>query len=1019
MAYSSDEKLNISFLKRWSVHLAGLLVIFLLFNLLVSIGNKIFKFAASDESTRSYNPTEYNKLVNHLIEDEKIWLLKNQLGRDDQYRIAYFQCKHCDKKNISILHEILEAQNRKQIKILATELTDSHFKKRLQAYYKPFNKEKIKKAVRQYLKNKENSSEWNENFQRLILKKDINDFNNGTTGLFKISDGELKAIEPKSHSIPKPTRVINRWKGDLLFRPEKNSFIELNDHRIVLIPPSGNEVPKCLPLSLKNLPRTANCIIFKNIVKIDYGKCLDTEKQNSFYIINQSEDHVLKRKKSKNETKDIEYLGNTCTVFNIDRKMEFTLVKKNQNKEIINIKYYPNGKGEKINIIQNQNGREKRVQLNDSFPMNKNIATVIDELIKTGIISQDDLTIEKISGTEHPNINLTLDPLLQEKLQKELSHYALNTKIISERPFKGSIAVMDIKSGDLLALASFPDPATMDTYKNTLKWRQNHKLELYENNQNFEPHFIGSITKPLLAATILNKIPDLVTLRIGDYGKLSSAEKIPKDKKNKFYPSKDFLGFRLSKGITDSSFHFYNVSKRGECDRGRFPIGFLEFLKYSSNRYMFNLFFLAVAHQLQGNHLSLVTTNRPLECGIVKLKNETIEYQPQFSPFFDTSYKNPIVNWNQLKWLDASIRENFTIFPSKDRRDGEKDAKLSNTQKQNLKIKMLKMETDYSHWFSLIKEGLWSNYVLRQFKGISYPKVHWKLHSNHHNRLNDLRDILLGAGENKWSNIALAEMFATLVTGKKINSNLIFSSNENHDDNSFDEFKLQPAIREKILQGLSLVIMPDGRHRFGNHGGGTANLLFNEFFKTNFPMQNVNRAISNFGNLEYRKLIRRQLNMMSRATYKFYGKTGTFNIKSRKRGKTPPSGGAFIFAIVKLKNQKKSVSKPINKLNASILEKATEVYDKTRQLAKDLLKKAEDLVKENNSIYKQGNSKLKMSYNNIDRGVVVAIHLDYLGDSSKSVRLANCIWTHIMEVVETKPMKRQTQLPQYCNKKNL
>lgn len=111
-----------------------------------------------------------------------------------------------------------------------------------------------------------------------------------------------------------------------------------------------------------------------------------------------------------------------------------------------------------------------------------------------------------ISGSD--DVRLTLDGLVHLQIQRDLETYS-NALLpaTGRRPFRAAVTVMDTRSGELLALASYPT-------RSPPQLREPVPESWLAGNHNFTSLPIGSAAKVPVTAAILSQYPALSTMRI-------------------------------------------------------------------------------------------------------------------------------------------------------------------------------------------------------------------------------------------------------------------------------------------------------------------------------------------------------------------------------------------------------------------------------------------------------------------------------------------------------------------------
>jgi hypothetical protein len=158
------------------------------------------------------------------------------------------------------------------------------------------------------------------------------------------------------------------------------------------------------------------------------------------------------------------------------------------------------------------------------------------------------------ADVENKSVATSLDASLQARLQSALEAY-----MAPHGPHRAAVTVMDARTGEILALATWPAPS------NDASPPLNADTSDPERNQNFYPMPIGSAAKPLMSEAILTVEPQLAHLQI----------------KPGEIPITEILGVQLDAKI--GSDHPLPGPK----------IDFNQFLQWSSNRFALSLLMLS------------------------------------------------------------------------------------------------------------------------------------------------------------------------------------------------------------------------------------------------------------------------------------------------------------------------------------------------------------------------------------------------------------------------------------------
>ncbi len=377
-----------------------------------------------------------------------------------------------------------------------------------------------------------------------------------------------------------------------------------------------------------------------------------------------------------------------------------------------------------VSFVSEINGEPRRRTLSDRLAMAREVAWAIDAAVVAGL-KQAGATPGGATpgGRSDFDVHLTLDPFLNQRVERALSRFGRRYR----RPLRAAVTLMEADSGRLLALASYPTAGDLDDLDPRQTWP---RRELLQRNHNFLQHQIGSATKPFLAAAALATEPNLATLETPCVPADTSAE--------------DLLGYPIGAHNLPADCH-------GGGDRGL--VDFESFLTVSSNRYMLYLGSLALADWRGG----------------VPAGDRSAEPLPEEERWrlagraFDRRPVLPFVRQEEgVLVAEVGQRPLFTHF-----RD----------------LFGHRVEYRKRRTVEGLDPGLWQPVIdltvadrgdssILGFSTITPEAVDLRANLAQSFR-QDLYTLFLGNGNNRWSNVHLAEGLARLVTGKPVRAQLI------------------------------------------------------------------------------------------------------------------------------------------------------------------------------------------------------------------------------------------------------
>ncbi|MEJ1967465.1 MAG: hypothetical protein WDN03_02325 [Rhizomicrobium sp.] len=310
------------------------------------------------------------------------------------------------------------------------------------------------------------------------------------------------------------------------------------------------------------------------------------------------------------------------------------------------------------------------------------------------------------------DVTTSLDADLQAALQRKLEDFvAPGLKHENGRGFPAAITVMDARTGQLLALASYP--ATPAQGGGTRR--------AWEENQNFVDLPIGSAAKPLFSSAILEIWPELATLQIpapasGGHDSL--------------------LGLHIAPALNE------------EAAFGGGWIGFDDYLQRSSNIYAATLMMLA-------------TSLDPLKPDPARPSTpwRLLGQAQGHLPVLQIAQGNVLDTISCcVKWPDELAR----LY----------DIHVEDIEHQGETSIFADDRYDKALWRPML-DALPDARFLRQdnLNSVSPARVDLQL-NNVRNFRTEYLTLILGASTSRWNNVKLAEAYARLVTGRRVEARL-------------------------------------------------------------------------------------------------------------------------------------------------------------------------------------------------------------------------------------------------------
>lgn len=353
------------------------------------------------------------------------------------------------------------------------------------------------------------------------------------------------------------------------------------------------------------------------------------------------------------------------------------------------------------------------------------------------------------------DITSSLDADLQTTLQRKLEDFvAPGLKHENGRGFPAAITVMDAKTGQVLALASYP----------AIPAQGSGTRRAWEQNQNFVNLPIGSAAKPLLSSAILEIWPELSTLQIP--APVSGTHD-------------NLLGLHIAPVLNE------------EASFGGGWIGFDDYLQRSSNIYAATLMMLATA-----------TDPLKPDAAAPSSPYRLLGHDRDHLPTLQIQAGNVLDTISCcVKWGDELAR----LY----------DIRVEDIERQGETTIFADDRYDKTLWRPMLA-SLPDGRFLRQdnFNSVSPARVNLQM-NNVRNFRTEYLTLILGASTSRWNNVKLAESYARLVTGRRVEARLteagpgplpMTGCNTTRDaDGLFCNGE-----RETLLHALALVAIPPG-----------------------------------------------------------------------------------------------------------------------------------------------------------------------------------------------------------------
>ncbi|MES1245885.1 MAG: hypothetical protein ABUT39_30035 [Acidobacteriota bacterium] len=646
-------------------------------------------------------------------------------------------------------------------------------------------------------------------YRSSYLERDVAAFNGGNRSVFRVDNGRILSIDPNRHNITLPFAETRSWKGLLTYRPESGRAGELRGDGIVvsLFGPTkgirGQERLDEIVVPAQGLSGRQRKDEPEKRVRGEAVNLLDGNGATlgKAHLIGGS---ILFNNRGYGSGTSISISGETVPSGNRSRIDSGDLLKLRWRRGAQGASQYALlwgsilGEAPVISAYRAVNGQWRRTPADPDLRLAGNVVDALNGAFRRHTRSGAYVIPERRQAEEF-DLALTLDAELQDEVQRHLRDYAKRLHHRDETPFRAAVTVMDAKTGELLALASFPSAEDLGDWQEGTAAR-----ERLLRNHNFSRLPIGSVAKVILASAILQETPSLASLRIRAYpgGEIDQ-----------------ILGIELDPPMDDHSIP----------DGGDGWLDFDEFIERSSNKYAATLLTLATA-AADGDRL-----RPPLGDPDVP---EELPFQEQFE------YQGSL--WTRRPDLRLPIARN-TRPPERGKGPRPPDLckristleflpyaeRLSSLFGLEISRKTLKTQPDRQprrppgEGDDLVDTSIWMPVLEYLYDGReSIPPDHpfYGASPERENLAYNLMDsyrqqylsVVLGGGSSTWTMPRVAEIFSRLVTGKQVDANLVRrirlsdGSVIEPPPQRLPDLPMNPAIRQRIADALTRVVNPEG-----------------------------------------------------------------------------------------------------------------------------------------------------------------------------------------------------------------
>lgn len=363
--------------------------------------------------------------------------------------------------------------------------------------------------------------EW---FAASYLQNDVELFNRNRElfgHFFLVSDCELREINPFLRTIRLPFAKSTQWLGNIEYSgPGSDATLLSANGRNIAITRTATGV----------LPRDGRTIagelesLSANVAHIDFAGGGRTPAVEVHSVEGTA---ILEQRVKRGQPADVRLLGNALNEGRITKLLsgDWLHVSSTAPKPASETFLYSGERRyERLSVIRTRNAEQQRVFTEEDPLLQWVGGDQGDEMLTFGEALARSVTnaLQQIDEAhagklwEGFDLQLSIDRSLQTRLDAALAANArrLMNDLSAGDPFAASVTVMNGKTGEVLAAASFPGQSDLEGMTGVSDDEQRRLLV----NHNFKRHPIGSAGKPFFYAAAATRHPFLLDLTVAPHG---------------------------------------------------------------------------------------------------------------------------------------------------------------------------------------------------------------------------------------------------------------------------------------------------------------------------------------------------------------------------------------------------------------------------------------------------------------------------------------------------------------------
>jgi len=665
-------------------------------------------------------------------------------------------------------------------------------------------------------------------FQESYLERDVELFNGNRElfgHFFVVQDCRLRELNPYLRTVRLPFATSTEWRGNIAYAGPGSdaTLVSSNGRTIDLM-----RYVTGMPQREVRTPVGNTSDVAAHAVHLDFpgGSSLPAVEIHSSGGI-----AILEQRMKGNTAGEVRLLGNTVTEGRIARLAagDWLYLSATEPKAAgETFLYAAERRFERLSTMRTRNARRERTYSEDEPLLRWVGGEEGEEMLTFGEALARSVThaLQQLDErrarelAEKFDIQLSVDRSLQASLDETLRAYAggLVRSAAAGDPFPASVTVMNGKTGEILAAASFPSQSDLAS----LRVSEDERRRLVVNH-NFKRHPIGSAGKPFFYASAVSRHPFLLDVAVEPHG----PEPIPRKDGGvgerevlQFFTGQDYKLWPHADAWTD--------------------LGLA--IERSCNKYTVELATLALAapRDLRDRTLNVplnqvftrqpdVEWPRPGASSGIRIGAQVLDFPPSlgvhmkedWKPVRPTEETSAAITPGTLDRIDeAPFVEAFAEITGVRKYAGVAAPDVPAGEASAIgRSAMVTMHYDLRPWRALVErftanensETAWK--VRAAFQAVSPERVNLSFNQVNQFRT-ELVSLLLGGSTSQWTNVQLAEALSRLVTKRQVEATMLHAIRDRDDKvlaepppPLFGELAVTDEARTAVLSGMTRVIL--------------------------------------------------------------------------------------------------------------------------------------------------------------------------------------------------------------------